>query len=149
MLCRHIALNARYCCVTFSGTFYSFVFWGTFFFWWLGYRCFNWTCPPHFRKPESLSSPVSPLLFLYFRITFWLNSKTFLCACQSLDETRLYAYVIWVAVKHEPAINYTAIWAVHLERIDCLGFISWAPHSLDGWRFLAEDRVRRECCLEH
>lgn len=126
---------------------------GFYFIWWLDYRCnFSQTCPPHLRRSEpllSLSPPRPPHLCCFsFRI-IWLNSKTFLSACQSLDHSRLSTYVIWVAVKHEPAINYTTIWAMHLERIDCLGFISWAPHSLDSWRLLAKDRVRRECSSMH
>lgn len=103
----------------------------------------------HLASEEPSLSSLPPHLCCFCFSIIWLNSKTFLCACQSLDESRLHTYVIWVAVKHEPAINYTAIWAMHLERIDCLGFISQAPHSLDGWRLLAQDRVRGECYSGH
>lgn len=67
-----------------------------FFFCWFDYRCdFSWTFPPVLLLHPKLAS--------------------FLCACQSLNESRLYTYIIWVAVNHEPAINYAAIWPAHLE----------------------------------
>lgn len=99
-----------------------------FFFWWLDYRCnFSWTFPPHFAK--------IPVLLLHPKLASAPNLASFLRACQSLNESRLYTNIIWVAVNHEPAINYAAIWPMGM---DCLDLISRAPRSFDGWRSLTK-----------
>lgn len=114
---------------------------------WLDYRC-NQPDMPHLRRSDSLFSPTSPLLFWFqdHSAKFWNLS---LCLPKSRWVKTLYIRHLSVCQAWTSNQLYCNLSNEFREKIDCLGFISRAPHSLDGWRLLAQDRVRRESYSEH